>query len=146
MSGSCDHRAMPTPRGRTPAQLLGDAGEAIVEQHLIASGWQVLGRNLHFGRSEIDILAIDPRPPPALVLVEVRWRAERSFGLPEESVDWRKRTRLRAALGRLLEAGCLPDGTALPMLPVRIDLVAVEPWPDGRAGARLRHHRSAVGS
>jgi Holliday junction resolvase-like predicted endonuclease len=116
-----------------------------VTARLIADGWQILGRNVHVGRSEIDVIAIDLRPPPTLVLVEVRWRAERDFGLPEESVGWRKRSKLRAALGRILEAGQLPDGTPLPMLPVRIDIVAVEPDPGSPDGMRIRHHRSAVG-
>lgn len=136
---------MESPRARTDAQRRGDAGEDVVVARLIADGWQILGRNVHIGRSEIDVIAIDPRPPPTLVLVEVRFRTERSFGLPEESVGWRKRTRLRAALGRLLEAGCLPDGTPLPMLPVRIDVVAVEPGRTAAEAPRLRHHRSAVG-
>jgi putative endonuclease len=129
---------------RTPAQRLGDDAEEAVGRRLEAAGWQLLGRNLHVGRSEIDLLGVDPGPPAALVLVEVRWRAERLFGLPEETVTWRKRARLRAALGRLLETGALPDGTPLPMLPVRIDLVAVE--PDGPGRTLIRHHRSAVGS
>ena len=42
-------------------------------------------------------MAIDPGPPAALVVVEVRWRADRDFGLPEETVDHRKRVRVRAA-------------------------------------------------
>lgn len=133
------------PPPRTPAQQRGDAGERFVEERLVAGGWQILGRNLHLGRSEIDLLGIDPGPPSTLVLVEVRWRGERGYGLPEETVDWKKRRRLRAALGRLLEMNRLADGTPLPMLPVRIDIVALEPPDEPGGGVRLRHHRSAVG-
>ena len=39
------------------------------------------------------------------------------------------------SMRQLLEAGRLADGTALPALPLRFDLVVVEP------GDRLRHHR-----
>jgi len=39
----------------------------------------------------------------------------------------------------------LPDGTALPRLPIRIDLVIVEPGErDGPL--RMRHHRDALAS
>ncbi len=103
--------------------------------HLAAAGWTILGRNVHVGRAELDLIAIDPGPPSTLVVVEVRWRARRDFGLPEETVDRRKWRRLREATFALWERGSLPDGTALPRLPLRFDLVVVEP------GKRLRHHR-----
>ena len=130
---------------RTVAQQNGDAGEQLVEERLVAAGWRIMGRNLHVGRSEIDLLAVDPSPPPTLVLIEVRWRAERDYGLPEETIDWRKRRKLRAAIGGLIEVGRLPDGTLLPSLPIRIDIVALEPPVRQGAEVRMRHHRAAVG-
>ena len=72
----------------------------------------ILARNVHVGRHELDLVAVDPGPPPALVVVEVRWRAVAGFGLPEETVDHRKRPRVRAAAYGLLERGALPDGVA----------------------------------
>lgn len=122
---------------RTDAQHSGDNAEQLVADRLSASGWTILGRNVHVGRYELDLVAMDPGPPQMLVAVEVRWRTDRGFGLPEESVDWRKRRRVRAAAYGLLERGALPDGSALPRLPLRFDLVVVEP------GDRLRHHRHA---
>jgi putative endonuclease len=128
---------------RTPAQVLGDRAESLVGDQLGAAGWTILGRNLRFGRNEVDILAVDPGPPAALVIVEVRWRASRAFGLGEETFDWRKRAHLRAAAGRLHQLAGLPDGTIVPRLPVRIDLVVVEPGErDGPT--RVRHHRDAL--
>jgi putative endonuclease len=123
---------------RTDAQQSGDAAEERVANHLTAAGWTVLGRNVHVGRHELDLIAVDPGPPRTLVAVEVRWRADRAFGLPEETVDARKRIRVRAAAFGLLERGALPDGSLLPHLPLRFDLVVVEP------GDRLRHHRHAM--
>jgi putative endonuclease len=120
---------------RTAAQRAGDEAEAIVAAQLETGGWHVLARQLRVGRAELDLLAIDPGPPPALVVVEVRWRARRDFGLAEETVDGRKRARLHRAAFMLREIGRLPDGTRLPSLPLRFDLVVVEP------GGRLRHHR-----
>jgi Holliday junction resolvase-like predicted endonuclease len=84
---------------------------------------------------------VDPGPPRTLVIVEVRWRRRRDFGLPEETVDRRKLAHLRAGVGRLLEAGRLPDGTVLPDLPIRLDLVALEPPSPPGGPARVRHHR-----
>lgn len=128
---------------RTPAQRAGDAAEALVAERLTQGGWTILARNVHIGRHEIDLVAVDPGPPSALVVVEVRWRAGRAFGLPEETVDHRKRTRVRAAAYGLLDRGSLPDGGGLPRLPLRFDLVVVEP-PVARGGAtRIRHHRAA---
>ncbi len=125
------------PARRTSAQRLGDAAEEAVVADLSSRGWAILGRNVRIGRYELDVVAIDPGPPRALVMVEVRWRASRGFGLPEETVDHRKRTRLRAAAYGLLDRGSLPDGVSVPSMPLRFDIVVVE--PDGR----MRHHRAA---
>jgi putative endonuclease len=123
---------------RTDAQQSGDAAEQRVAELLAAAGWSILGRNVHVGRFELDLVAVDPGPPPMLVAVEVRWRSGRAFGLPEETVNGRKRVRVRAAAYGLLERGALPDGSPLPHLPLRFDLVVVEP------GDRIRHHRHAM--
>jgi Holliday junction resolvase-like predicted endonuclease len=120
---------------RTTAQLAGDEAEARAAAHLAAQGWLILGRQLRVGRAEIDVLALDPGPPATLVVVEVRWRARRDYGLAEETVDHRKRARLRRAAFALRERGVLPDGSPLPGLPLRFDLIVLEP------GCRLRHHR-----
>ena len=123
---------------RTAAQRAGDAAETLVAARLAEAGWTVVARNVHVGRHELDLVAIDPGPPAALVVVEVRWRARRDFGLPEETVDHRKRVRVRSAAYGLLHRGTLPDGSPVPRLPLRFDLVVVEP------GDRLRHHRHAM--
>ena len=123
---------------RTPAQQAGDAAEALVAAHLAEAGWIVLARNVHVGRHELDLVAVDPGPPAALVVVEVRWRTGRDFGLAEETVDHRKRVRVRTAACGLLDRGTLPGGRPVPHLPLRFDLIVVEP------GGRLRHHRHAM--
>jgi putative endonuclease len=127
---------------RTPAQHAGDAAEQLVAARLQGLGWTILARNLHVGRHELDVVAIDPGPPPTLVAVEVRWRARRDFGLPEETFDWRKRRRMREAAFGLLDRGRLQTGEPLPHLPLRFDLAVVEPT----AGEpRIRHHRNVLG-
>jgi putative endonuclease len=124
----------------TPAQLAGDEAEALVAARLAAGGWTILARNLRLGRDELDLVALDPGPPRWLVVVEVRRRGRRDYGFAEETLDHRKRRALRRAIATLLEAGQLPDGTPLPALPLRVDLVAVDTDEDGTPA--LRHHRA----
>lgn len=148
MSGVSHDPGMSAPRssniGRTPAQRRGDAAESLVAERLVDAGWAVVGRNVRLGREEVDLLAVDPGPPPVLVLVEVRWRGRRDFGLAEETFDRRKRSHLRVALGRLLELGRLPDGQPLPAARLRVDLVVVEPSDRASGPPRVRHHRDAL--
>jgi putative endonuclease len=133
---------VPGDRRRTPAQLAGDAAEELVAAQLEGAGWRVLGRNVRVGRFELDLVTVDPGPPAALVVVEVRWRRRRDFGLPEESVDHRKRRRVRAAAFGLLARDAIRDGgPPLPALPLRLDLVVVEPPLRVGEGPRIRHHR-----
>ena len=130
-------------RRRSRAQQAGDRAERLVATWLTGSGWTILARNVHVGRHEIDLVAVDPGPPAALAVVEVRWRADRSFGLPEETVDHAKRTRVRAAAYGLLDLGVLPGGEPLPRLPLRFDLVVVEPASPAGTAPRIRHHKAA---
>jgi len=126
---------------RTTAQAAGDDAESAVAAGLAGQGWTILGRNVRVGRGELDIVALDPGPPAELVIVEVRWRRSRAFGLAEETIDHRKRAHLRAAIGRLLEDGQAGD-IALPRLPIRVDLVVAEPGISAGEPARVRHHRA----
>jgi putative endonuclease len=121
---------------RTPAQQLGDSAESLVAARLTAAGWTILARNVRLGRDELDLIATDPGPPSMTVVVEVRWRARRDFGLAEETVDARKRSRLRRAAWRWLEI------SATGQRPVRFDLVVVEPAA-AEGPVRIRHHRAA---
>ena len=118
---------------RTAVQQAGDAAEALVAERLEAAGWRVLARKVRVGRAELDLVAVDP-DGPSLVVIEVRWRSRRDYGLAEETVDRHKTARLRAAAFALVARGTLPDGQVIPRLPLRLDLVVVEP------GGTLRHH------
>ena len=85
-------------------------------------------------------MAIDPGPPAALVVVEVRSHTTDRFGPPEASIDRAKLARCYRAAGELRRAGRLPDGTRLPALPWRVDVIAVEIGPP----QRIRHLRAVV--
>jgi putative endonuclease len=136
--------AVDTPVMRTAAQRAGDIAEALVARQLEAMGWTILARRLRVGRLELDLVAVDPGPPPRLVAVEVRWRAGRDFGSAEETVDRRKLGRLRRAIWRLAELGRLPDGPGLPSHGWAIDVVTVEPPTGGDRAPRVRHHRDVL--
>jgi hypothetical protein len=119
---------------RTAAQRAGDEAEAAFAAHLDGSAGACSRRQVRVGAPSWTSWRRSG-PPPALVVVEVRWRSRRDFGLAEETVDGRKRARLHRAAFTLRDIGQLPDGTRLPSLPLRFDLLVVEP------GGRLRHHR-----
>lgn len=138
MSESAQSVAVERARS-TPAQRIGDDGERLAALRLASLGWEVVARNLRVGRTEVDLLAIDPAAPPSLVVVEVRRRTRRDFGLPEETLDHRKRLALLRAVGDIASHPVLPDGRRLPDLPVRVDLIAIDQGPDGRPS--IRHHR-----
>jgi putative endonuclease len=135
--------ARPTRRMR-----VGSVGEALVVKYLGGIGWTVLARNVQVGRSELDLVAVDPGPPAMLVVVEVRANRTSRFGRPEESVDRDKlRTVYRGAFA-LRAAGGLPDGTRLPRLPLRVDVVSVEIGPGlghSVGGTVLRHLKGVIG-
>jgi putative endonuclease len=132
---------------RTSAQRLGDAAEELVAGRLIAAGWRILGRQVRVGRHELDVVALDPGPPAELVIVEVRWRGSRDFGLGEDTFGWRKRRQIRRGLLALIGRAGVEGTLWLPALPARVDLVVVEPAGDPAHGEPVvRHHRGvAVG-
>ena len=122
---------------KTARQRRGAAAEETAAGYVATLGWRVVGRNVKVGRDEIDLLCLDPGPPPELVVVEVRSLRTPAFGAPEERVDGRKVRRLyraAAALGPQLDR-------AVGRLPRRVDLVVI----DGRNGRLdLRHLRRLV--
>jgi putative endonuclease len=110
---------------RTPRRRAGDRAEEEAADYLASIGWTVIARNVRAGRHEIDLVALEPGVPAALVFVEVRSRSTGDFGTPEESVAGRKAAGMYRAAIVLANAGRLPNGQALPRLRWRVDLVSV---------------------
>ena len=110
-------------RPPTPRRAAGDQAEEAAARHLVRLGWSVLGRNVRIGRTELDIVAVEPGVTAAFVVVEVRSRSGPRFGEPQESVDAAKVTRLYAAAWQLARVGHLPDGRRLPHGAPRVDLI-----------------------
>jgi putative endonuclease len=73
---------------------LGAQAEDRVTRHLEQHGFQILARNFRTRLGEIDIVAAKGRD---LHFVEVRSRTSTRFMRPAESIDARKRARLRRA-------------------------------------------------
>ena len=138
-------RGTGSPRPTTARQRSGRRGEALAAAHLAAQGWTILGSRVRVGRDEIDLIAVEPGAPPTVVVVEVRTRATSRFGTAEESVDGRKVARLYRAAAGLRAAGALPDGTDLPRLAWRVDLLAIDDAPaigPAAGGPSFRHLRA----
>jgi putative endonuclease len=126
---------------------MGDRVEALVAARLVAQHWRILASSVTLGRDEIDIVAIEPGAPAWLVFVEVRSRSSSRFGAPEESVGTAKLGRTYRAAFALLRLGHLPDGTALPRLTWRVDLVSVDMQPSigpSVGGPAVRHLRGVA--
>ncbi len=110
---------------------LGREGEDAAARLYERLGYRVEARNLRIGRVELDLVL---RRGRELVFCEVKTRRGRALGLPEESVDARKRARLlRAAEGYLARRGARGD--------VRFDVVAVS--RDGTGKLELRRLENA---
>jgi putative endonuclease len=82
---------------------LGQKGEEAAAEYLRQKGYQILERNWYFGRSELDIVAMDAH---TLVFAEVKTRSNDLFARPEWAVDGKKqRLMVRAAIAYMQHIG-----------------------------------------
>lgn len=106
-----------------PARIAqGRKGEEIACQFLASKGYKIIAKNFRTRFGEIDIVAQDGK---TLVFVEVKARASREFGLPEEAITPRKIRHLTKA-GEYFKL----KNPRTPDL-FRIDLVAIDLSPAG---------------
>lgn len=88
--------------------FLGKFGEEIAASFLEKEGYRIVGRNIKFGRHELDIIAEDK---DFLVFVEVKTRScshpeSSNYGNPGRAVTYKKRTdTLRATYDYLKSHG-----------------------------------------
>jgi len=105
----------------------------------VALGWSILARNLRIGRTELDIVALEPAARPTLVLVEVRSGSGAGFGSPAESVDRRKVARLYGALQELRGRRHAAVAAEIPaIVSWRVDLLTLR--RSGRASWKVESH------
>jgi putative endonuclease len=94
---------------------LGSEGEDLAIQFLRRKGYRIISRNYKNYIGEIDIIAQDGE---TVVFIEVKTRANDSFGSPFEAVHRKKRQKLRnLALLYLKKQG--------EELPVRFDVLSI---------------------
>jgi len=94
----------------------GATGELLALIHLRRIGYELLYKNIRFGRVEVDLIMLDK---DSVVFVEVKARKCNSFGLPREAVDLKKQKRLvRAALSYMQKLGSEVN--------IRFDVVEVD--------------------
>jgi putative endonuclease len=84
--------------GVTRAQL-GGIAEQLACDHLVAAGFEIVGRNVRVGRLEIDVIAMRGR---LIVFCEVRSRSSTRLVSPAESINPRKVERVRRAAAEWL--------------------------------------------
>ena len=70
---------------------LGDWGEKIAANYLMKQGYEILDRNYKTKLGELDIVA---KEGDIIVFVEVKTRSSRSFGLPQEAVNFKKQNKI----------------------------------------------------
>jgi putative endonuclease len=99
----------------------GRRGEDLAAQFLAKRGVRVIAQNFRCPLGEIDLIGRDGE---TLVFVEVRSRAGKAYGLPQESVTRAKQRRLT----RLAQWYILKNH--LERQPARFDVVAVT-WGEG---------------
>jgi len=113
---------------------LGARGEAIALRHLEAKGYRIRQRNWHAAGGELDLVAQDG---DTIVIVEVKTRSGRSYGLPEDAMTQTKRRRLLRAAWTYLEQNNLLESTW------RVDVIAIEVARGGAIG-RVDHYQNVV--
>ncbi len=109
----------------------GDYGERLAQRYLEARGYRLLAKNFRCGHRELDLVM---RQSDAVVFVEVKTRANLTYGTPAEAVGARKRRNLLLAAQAYLMENNLADA------PARFDVIEVY-LPDGQ----IRHIVNAFG-
>ena len=107
---------MPPLPVRSKTRELGRTGEDIACEHLRNKGYVIVERGFRLFRGEIDVVA---RDDDTLVFVEVKTRADESYGRPEESVTPAKQRRIR----RIAQGYLVKNSQS--EVPCRFDVVAI---------------------
>lgn len=112
------------PRAKL-GRLAEERAARLLEQH----GATIVLRNYRRRSGELDLVAIHRQ---MLLVVEVRLRSHTRFGSSAESVDGAKQARIVRTTQQLLQ-----QRADLARLPVRFDVIAVQPDQDSEQGWRL---------
>ena len=81
-------------------KVIGDMGEKLALDFLLAKDYRLESKNYRYRHYEIDLIL---KQEELLVFVEVKTRKNKDFGLPEEAVDENKSAFLSQAIEAYLE-------------------------------------------
>ena len=96
---------------------IGRLAEDKVADLLKKKGYRIIERNFRTKAGEIDIIAEDGE---TIVFVEVRFRKNRSFGTPEETVDPKKIKKIILTANRYISMKNITNKD------IRFDVIAVD--------------------
>jgi putative endonuclease len=94
---------------------LGNKGEKLAVDFLIANGYTILEKNYRFQKAEIDIIA---QKKDVLAVVEVKTRSTDYFGNPQDFVNKKKIELLLKAINHYVDQKDLD-------LEIRFDIIAI---------------------
>ena len=114
------------------ARPLAQRGEDLAAAFLRRSGLNILGRNVHLGRYELDIIAHEG---DTIAFVEVKTRRDTGFAAPEDNVTPRKQLHIRRAARQFI------DERDDPHVYYRFDVIAIV-WPE-KGKPSITHYRDA---
>mgnify|MGYP001221276513 FL=1 len=102
-------------------QLVGEWGEGVAASFLAGKGFEIIDRNFRTPFGEIDLIV---QKEGLIVLVEVKTRTSKKFGMPENAITLLKKSHMRDSaeyyLGTL---SCDPTE-------VRADVISILAKPD----------------
>ena len=99
---------------------MGTWGEDLAASYLQQKGYAIIERDWKSGHRDIDIVAMQGS---TLVFVEVKTRRNRTFGEPEDAIDYMKLRNLRGAMNHYVKYRHF-NGS------VRLDVVSIVGTPE----------------
>ncbi len=112
----------------TNRRRTGKLYEQAAADYLRRLGYEILEENFHCRHGEIDLIVKENN---TVVFVEIKYRSGRAKGLPEESVDALKQSKISLAAAFYLSRHAMLLDTAC-----RFDVIAIE-------GKEFRHYKDA---
>lgn len=101
---------------------VGRKGEELAVKYLLNKGYEILARNYRCKIGELDVVA---RHAQTLIFIEVRSSSSLAFGWPHESVNNKKKAKLRLVAQYYIQSNCIN-------LPVRFDVIGISFSTDGQ--------------
>lgn len=126
-----EHTTDPLPSDNSS---VGNLGEELAANFLVARGYRILERNFRCKGGEVDIIARDP-DDKSLVFVEVKTRRGLTYGVPQLAVTPIKQRQISKAALTWLSKNRLHDTNA------RFDVIAILLHTD--AAHSIDHIRNA---